>query len=200
MNVKIEGKEYTLFIDYDRANLVSLSNKGKIKYFDLRVKKILLNPLKIMTKKRVFIELEPKDGSSVAWLCIVSLMCAGIEATAGFYKGDASRQSFLDFIYKYMNSDFKNNKFNGKTYGQCIRDYFRNGLSHGFCIKQGGVEHFPKYFEVNKYDLQMNPRYFLKDFQQAFVNYVKDLRSETPTSVTVKNFIKRFDNVFIKGQ
>lgn len=63
MGINIEGKRYSLFIDYDRVNLPSLSYRGKVKYFDLRVNKILINPLKILISKSVFNKLEPANGS-----------------------------------------------------------------------------------------------------------------------------------------
>lgn len=202
MRVKIEDEEFSLFIDYDRSKLPKLSYKGKVKYFKLRVEKILINPLKVLIKKKIFNELEPIDGSSVAWFCIVSLICAGIEALGTFYSGKrGDKETFCRFMYRYMNPVFKNKKYKKMTYGECIREYFRNGLSHGFCIKKGGIEHFNKYFEIDKQiGLQMNPRYFLKDFLKAFSSYTEDLRKSSSNSSVAKKFSKRFEDIFIKGQ
>ena len=200
MRINIEGKKYSLFIDYDRANLISLSYRGKLKYFKLRVKKILINPLKILTSKAVFNKLEPANGSSVAWLCIISLICSGIEALGGFYKGIAQKDSFLSFMYRYMNPAFKNRRYKKLSYGECIREYFRNGLAHGFCIKNGGVEHFNKYFEIHRFGLQINPRYFLNDFLKAFSGYIIDLYGGKINSKIAKNFLKRFKDIFILGK
>lgn len=149
----------------------------------------------------MFNKLEPANGSSVAWLCIISLVCSGIEALGGFYKGKAEKDSYLSFMYRYMNPAFKNRRYQKMTYGECIREYFRNGLAHGFCIKNGGVEHFKKYFDIHpKYGLQMNPHHFLKDFLEAFSNYTKDLNATKPNSKIAKNFLKRFEDIFILGK
>ena len=199
MDVEIEGQKLTLFIDYDRDKLGKLSYVGKILYFEKRVRKILINPLQIMMQKEIFEKLEPEDGNSVAWLCIVSLICAGIEALGGFYKGKATKDSFIDFLCDYMDPIFKNNKYGKTTLGQCVRDHFRNGLAHGFSISQGGVEHFQKYYEIDKFGLQINPRYFWKDFQDAFDKYIEDLRKLSKNEKMANNFLKRFECVFIKG-
>jgi hypothetical protein len=207
MGVNIESQDLTLFIDYDRDKLINLSYRGRVEYFELRVRKILMNPLQIMLLPEVFDKLEPQDSSSVAWLCIVSLVCAGIEALGSFYAGrDGIWETFRDFLKDYMDSSYTTQTYHSRlhgtiTYGEALRRYFRNGLSHGFSIVDGGVEHhYPKYFEVNQFGLQIDPRSLCQDFQQAFSSYVNHLYNASQKSTIVTSFLQRFEDVFIKGK
>jgi len=201
-NVKIGKNSFSLFIDHDRPLLNCLNYKEKVLYFDRRVRKIFLNPLNILRSKYVFNKLEPKDRSSIAWIIIVSLICSGIDSLGGFYAGrDAKKDTFLKFLYKYMNKDFKKRKYNKETYGMNLRENFRNNLTHGFCIRHGGVEEFNGYFKISKkIGLQINSPKLLADFNKAFESYMRDLKNAKPTNKIAKNFVKRFDSVWIHGK
>ena len=92
----------------------------------------------------------------------------------------------------------------GMTYENILWTYFRNGLTHGFAICQGGFEHQPNYFSVKtssgKPTLILDPRNFLNDFIDGIKEYLADLRAATVGDSIAQNFEKVFKNVFIDGK
>lgn len=198
---EIEGIMFTLFKDYDKNNLCKLSYEGRIKWFEHRVYLILINPVEILfnefKKNPTCRSLETEDSTFV--LIATTSICAGIEAAGGFFTGNFSSGSFKEFVNKYMHEDYRKKCYKGKPYLSILRKNFRNGLSHGFTIKDGGVEiELKDYFEEKPYGLEINPVMLFEDFKNAFDKYINDLRTEGEKSEIGKNFRKIFDKIYLK--
>lgn len=199
--MKIEGKDFTLFADYDKLKLPGLSYSGRVTWFENRVKLILLEPLKRIVAKTLQSRLNTKK--CTVMLGFTTLICSGIEALGGFLEGkEANKHSFKKFVYRYMHKDYKKRQYKCKRYWELLRENFRNGLVHGFCIKDGGVQGpGRKYFEViPELGLEIDAWELHRDFQRAFSKYVHDLRTMGEKSGIGQKFNTRFVDVFIKGR
>lgn len=202
--VEIEGCKFSLFWDIDRANLKRLSFSGRVEWLQKRIEEVLLKPLKA---------LEQVEGETLVWLAVTELVCAGIEALAGFY-GDgryspdqhASLKPFCRFVYVFMHSDFsrKAQSASGETWTYCqhLQEYFRGGLDHGFAIEWGGLWHdgdngmvgYLRPVNDGK-GIAVDPRVLLNDFRQAVDAYFKQLLRDGENSIIGENFQKRFDRI-----
>ena len=187
----IEGIEFSLFWDKDRDALKSLSFPGRAEWLRERVEAVLLKPLDTLKS-------EPK---TFVWLAATELVCAGIEAFAGFYG-----KRFCEFVHEFMHADFANTAKNAKgktwTYCQHLQEYFRNGLDHGFSIEWGGLWHdgengMPGYLRPvsDSKGIAIDPLTFLDDFRKAVDAYFKKLTIDGENSITGKNFQKRFNAI-----
>ena len=100
-----------------------------------------------------------------------------------------------------MDPQFSKKNFNGKRYVDLLWDDFRNGLAHGFTIKQGGFEHCAIYFQEKPIDgfkqLEIDPTNFFEDFKQAISKYLNRLRASSLTDTVRKNFNKAFSDLYI---
>ena len=123
------------WVDVDRPQLGSLSWNQRIDYFEQRVTLVVLNPLRRILQT----EIHTGQDSSALLIYGVSLCCA-IEAVGRFEGGMSKTRSgdrFRDFVRDYMHSDFQT-MLGTDTYANILWKYFRNGLAHGFAVKQGG--------------------------------------------------------------
>lgn len=154
---------------------------------------ILINPVEEVFKiKNAF-----DNENFTIFLGVVTIICCGIEALGGFYKGEAKGEHFKDFVIDYMHPAYKKDR--NKLVA--LRDNFRNGLAHGFCIKRGGFSWGKKYFTEHKaLGLLISIDELFEDFKKAFLKYINDLENENKNSEMVKNFKKRFKGVFILGK
>jgi len=196
----IEGKNFTLFWDFDRDALRDLNFVGRIEWLRLRVNETLLRPISL---------LEMHIGEAFVYLAVVELVCAGIESLSDFYgNGNHGKGSqFCRFVYKFMSSDYEGEALDneGRSISFCehLRKYFRNGLDHGFSIQWGGLWHAdepdltPGYLRHNKKNegIAVCPKAFVKDFQNAVELYFQQLSKEGEHSVIGRNFTKRFKSI-----
>src|SRR5712692_7302948 len=115
---EIEGVTFSLFWDVDRDKLRSLSFLGRVEWLRKRIEEILLKPLKA---------LENVERETFVWLAATELVCAGIEALAGFY-GDGrhgidpqTESSFCRFVHAFMHSNFsrKAQSADGEAWTYC---------------------------------------------------------------------------------
>ena len=125
---QIEGKEFTLFWEFDRDALATLPCNGTVQWLRERTTVTLLEPLALLTQgaDAVFV-----------WLASTELVCAGIEALGGFYGNGrlGKGTSFCRFVESFMHSDFSRQAHDhrGKsiTYCEHLQKYFRSGLTLG---------------------------------------------------------------------
>ncbi|MFI4922594.1 MAG: hypothetical protein ACHP6J_02640 [Burkholderiales bacterium] len=189
------------WIDYERKYLPSLTVDQRIDYFEKRLKLVLLVPLEHMYRDLM------KDKRSSPLLCFSTCICCAIEALGKFLTGNTGRNGagtrFRKFVDEFMVPQFTTKAFNGKRYIDLLWDHFRNGLAHGFTIKQGGFEHYTSYFQEKSIDgfkqLEIDPTHFFEDFKQAISQYIKRLRASLPTNTVRKNFNKAFMDLYING-
>ncbi|NWG04886.1 MAG: hypothetical protein HXY44_18690 [Syntrophaceae bacterium] len=193
--IQIDGRDWTLFKDYDKPNYIYLSLHGKIDYLEKRVQLILIDPLEEIKQRSL-----TKNTNEYYWLCLVIMVCCGIEATGAYLVGRDRKsikkkgenfRAFKSFINKYM-----------PIYKPCLDDlwkYFRNGLAHGFCIVKGGIElglPNPVQRDAN-IGVQINADEFFDNFKKGFFNCIKDLRTQSPNSKVIKKFEKTWSWVFL---
>jgi hypothetical protein len=193
--IRIDGRDWTLFKDYDWQHYSNLSLQGKIEYLEKRVQLILIDPLEEVKRRSL-----TKVTDEYYWLCLVTLVCCAIEATGAYLVGrdrksakkkKANFKAFESFIQQYM-----------PIYNPFVEDlwkYFRNGLAHGFCIIKGGIELGllkPAQRDAN-IGVQINADEFLDNFKKGFSNYIKDLRSQPLNSRVIKKFEKTWCWVFL---
>jgi hypothetical protein len=186
--ITIDGINWTLFKDYDKPNYIYLSLQGKIEYLEKRVQLILIDPLEEIKQRSL-----AKSTSEYYWLCLVTLVCCGIEATGAYLVGRDRKgikkkgenfKAFKMFINQYMPIY--------KPYVNDLWKYFRNGLAHGFCIVKGGIElglSNPAQRDVN-IGIQINADEFFDNFKKGFSNYIAHIKTQSPNSKVIKKFEK----------
>ena len=187
--IRIDGRDWSLFKDYDKPYYPYLSLRGKIEYLEKRGQLILLDPLEEIKKKSLGAE---KD--EYYWLCLVTLVCCGIEAVGGYLIGrdriGRNRDAFTEFVRKYMRP-YARYRFE-------LWKYFRNALAHGFCIERGSVElKLKKPAQRIKGIVKINADKFLDWFRKAFFNYIQDLRNAKRKTKRVKSFEKTWNWIFL---
>lgn len=192
------------WLDYDRSKLRSLTDNERIDYFERRVRLVLLNPLRRLLATEIVVHGE----ESSALLIFGVSVCCGIEAAGKFLAGGrgGNGQRFDAFVKRYMAVEFQCEKVCGLTYGDALREHFRNGLAHGFAVRHGGFEGVAEqpYFAVREIAgtdaLEINPTRLFEDFAEAFDKYLKDLRTALPTDPIFVDFNRVFEAVFIRGE
>jgi hypothetical protein len=204
--MEIERQDFTGFVDYDRNKLNKLTYFGQIEYFAFRVKKVFLAPLEQILNK---VQMHISDEECSYTIVFGVLICSGIDAFSGFLCGkQPGRPDFCCFCQKYLNKKWikkRPAKYcpEKQQYMVLLRDNFRNGLSHGFAVKEGGFESHRRnlpYINETAHGVQVNPIKLFNDFNNAINKYLDDLRKDGETSDHGKKFIKRFGDVFIKGK
>lgn len=191
----INGRKYTLYIDYDR-NKLKRHKEDWSEWFRQRVLFILLDPIEEILKgenKKKF-----DTANFTIYLGITTLICCGIDAMGGFYKGEESNRNsgnnFKAFVRDYMDEIYRGDE----KKVEALHDYLRCGLAHGFCIKQGGIKWKNPYFSNNrKLGLLVNIYALFKDLKNAFNEYLLDLKNDKDIQ---ENFKKRFNWIFIQGK
>jgi hypothetical protein len=99
--ITIDGRDWTLFKDYDRPYYPYLSLRGKIEYLEKRGQLILIDPLEEIKQKSL-----SKHTKEYYWLCLVTLVCCGIEAAGAYLIGKdrpgRNREAFTEFVKNYL--------------------------------------------------------------------------------------------------
>jgi len=206
----IQGVEFSLFWDIDRVKLKILPFSGRVEWLRNRVGQVLVTPLNALAKL--------ESSTTLVWLAVTELVCAGIESLAGFYGKNkqapaphAHLSQFCRFVNAFMDSNFSSTAQNVKgenwTYCQHLQEYFRNGLDHGFSIEWGSLWHDGEdgthgYLRPagDGNGIAIDPRMLLSDFRQAVDKYFARLLKDGETSTTGKNFQKRFDAILCDTQ
>lgn len=196
----------TGWIDYDRPSLPALGRGDRIDYLERRTRLVALNPLRRILQSEIL----PKDtagnliADSSALLIFGVAVCCSIESLGKFVNGGAgnNQDRFKAFLHNYMSPSFRLEKLAGKTYGEILWRYFRNGLAHGFAVCHGGYEGSVggPYFRPSGTMLEINPTSLLEDLYGGFDKYMKDLRSAPDADPIYKNFDTVFTSVFINGK
>jgi hypothetical protein len=197
--VDIEGKQFTLFWDMDRAKLPSLTFGGRALWLRHRLDFTLLRPIDAIIER---------EADVFPWLAVTELVCAGIEALAGFYgdKQHGTGTPFCRFVYDFMHGDYARKAPDGggenKTYCEHLQSYFRNGLAHGFGIEWGGLwnadtQNLQGYLRPNLdgRGIAVCPKALLRDFRQAIQAYFECLACEGENSLMGRNFVERFEAI-----
>lgn len=195
-------RELKGWVDYDRPQLGNLSKSQELRYFNRRVKRTVLRPLRRMCR-------DDRRGWKFEspLLCFGTCICCAIEALGKFQTGrlgsGKSGSNFKSFVRVYMDAAWHTGQFAGRPYVEHLWGSFRNGLAHGFTIKRGGFERHASYFQVGTVggvqQLEVHPDRLLRDFENAFGRFITDLRAVTKTDPAYLRFHNAFQGVFVLG-
>lgn len=191
------------WLDYDRDKLPALPPDERINYFEIRVRRVAVNPL----RRILATEIMPDGDDSSALLIFGVSLCCAVEATGKFLIGGrpGNQQRFTAFVDRYMAPDFQAVSIGGRRNVELVWKHFRNGLAHGFAVCHGGFEGHPPQplFRVatvcGHQCLELNPTRFLDDFVAGFERYLGDLRAAAPTAPLRRDFDHVFEDVFVRG-
>jgi hypothetical protein len=207
----IEGKNFTLYYDYDQlrdGNLTHLSEDGKIDWLRLRMQFVFLEPIERLftAKSPAYRELnstKPDDLPARSFvIASFSLLLNGIEALGSFLtpKGAGNKQRFYAFIDKYMKPWGAATPMG--TLKAILWDHFRNGIAHGFCIEHGGIDNeadIPPGWRVvrdgsgMKTYLEIGPNAFFRDFRMGVDLFFEEVKTD-PIHRTA--FLSRLQEVY----
>jgi len=204
-NATIEGKDCTLFFDYDCTSGVinSLSDDGKIEWLERRMNMIFLDPLRkiIDRNSTVFSQLEhpPGEPPMTAMLMAVSLLMNGMEALGSFLTNlSDNNKRFYAFVDKYMptwtilvNSPHHWNK----PLSEILWKSYRNGLAHSFVILHAGIEPVGgnSKYHISSGALQIDGWKLFDDLQLGVSQMFKDVRTDAGAKSL---FLTRFNDVY----
>jgi len=209
-NAKIEGYDCTLFYDYDCYRdmiLPKLTDDGKIKWLELRMRMIFLRPLEVLFDRNssAFHELESpsQDGSPrTITLMAVSLLMNGIEALGSFLTNLKSmkKENFCAFMDQFM-PDWTcqiSSPQHGKqpvSLSKILWDDYRNGLAHSFAIGGAGVDAVQgkDKFKIDGNTLQIDIWKFFSDFKLAVDKMFSDVSA---SGTSRSHFLSRFADVY----
>lgn len=208
MSIIIERKKFYGFADHDCQKLKKLSIQGKIIWFQYRINKILLNPIRaieriVKKEEKKCLKNRQLENEDVSIFTIVVLsICVGIDLLGGFFagiKGDNNNKTFKDFVDTYLDSKNEYSKKRYKNidkYSFLLYKLFRCGLAHNLQIKEIGFTYGEEYFRKEKkaYYISVNKLY--ADLQNGFANYITDIKNNK--NGLKQKFKVRFNQVFIK--
>ncbi|MEW6516848.1 MAG: hypothetical protein AB1439_08095 [candidate division FCPU426 bacterium] len=196
MSTQIEGQDFTGFYDYDElesGKLWRLSDAGRIDWFQLRTSKVFLNPLKCI------INSDPKANNPL-WqsdkdfmIASFSVILNGVESLGAFLSGKSqmgeSHNNFKMFIDSYMEEWAPLEK-------QLWED-FRNGMTHGFQIRNGAIEYrrgkSEKHWlrQSGGYSwLVIDPEKLLEDLEQGTKRFFENVRNDDEAKMIFLKMIK----------
>jgi hypothetical protein len=131
MPVQIDGIDFSLFADRDRANLERLSFGGRVDWFEKRFNRMLVGPLE---------RLRPTNRGTHEddlWSILVfgTVLLSAIEALGSFCSTAASnRARFEAFVETFMPESYQSHL--GTLWS------LRNSLTHGLIAETGRFEFF----------------------------------------------------------
>lgn len=196
--------ELTGWVDYDRPKLGNLTKSQEIRYFQARVQRTVIAPLRRMCA-------DDRRGWKLEspLLCLGTCICCAIEALGKFNTGKlrgrgVSGANFVAFVQNYMDPSWLSNTFDGQRYVDHLWASFRNGLAHGFAIKRGGFEYQRVPYQVKVVgglqQLEIDPARLFREFRRGFTRFMRDLRAARPGDPLFTKFHTAFDGVFIRGE
>jgi len=136
----IEGKDFTLYYDYDQlrdGKLSPLTEGGKIDWFRLRMQFVFLKPIERLftAKSPAYRELnstKPDDSPALSFvIASFSLLLNGIEALGSFLtpKVAHNKARFYAFIENYMKPWGRASPMGTANLKAILWDHFRNGIA-----------------------------------------------------------------------
>lgn len=202
--IKLGGIKFPLFKDYlHRQNLATqlaaLSFHEKLKYFEARVKLVILDPL------GEILRLE-KSGVTRKYhsLNLITILSCAIDGLGSFLvpAGKTKKDCFEAFATGFMDRRFRNKicKSTGTEYWKFMWDFFRNGMAHSVCIEKGGLERrMHRYFKDDPVaGLIIDVDLLVKDFRKGVRTLFKQLRTGGTSGVYANRFEDRFNRVFLR--
>ena len=216
----IEAKDFTLYYDYDQlrdGKLSLLTPDGKIEWFRLRMHFVFLEPIeRLFTAKspayRELNSIKSNDLPARSFaIASFSVLLNGIEAIGSFLTdSNKNKVRFYAFITKCMSSwdvRVSNSPYPTADLKAILWTHFRNGITHGFCISNGGLDNeadtAPGGWQivtdtgpsgVTTSRLVIGPNAFFRDFQTGVDQFFMALKRDP---VRRRKFLARFQNVYL---
>jgi len=176
MPVQIEGIDFSLFADRDRANLERLSFGGRVDWFERRFNRMLVGPLE---------RLRPTGRGGHEddlWTLLVfgTVLLSAMEALGSFCSTAASnRARFEAFVQTFMPQSYQSHL--GTLWS------FRNSLTHGLTVETGSFEFFDGTpVKIQDDSVAIDPDSLFRDFifaWDAFLDAVRGAELESPIRV-----------------
>jgi hypothetical protein len=186
------------WVDYDRDFLPALDEIERIDYFEERVRRVFIVPIKELYARTA------AEANYSSMLIVGMTACCGIEALGRFSLGTPSSNGdrFRHFATNYLSPDLQT-AFGPITRMEVLWSSFRNGIAHGFVVAHGGFEeNGGAYFAVKDYAgydvLQVSPTRLIADIETGFAKFIADLRADCPGGRFL-TFDAEFTQVFIDG-
>jgi hypothetical protein len=176
---KIEGQDYTGFIDYDRDTLRRATVNAKILWLEYRVGKVLIDPLDQLFPPNSPCHQTVNQGDRTFNLCGVTLVACAIEGHGHFLTGhDRAGDSFRDWLKKYM-APWDATTANGTSVVEWLWTSTRNGLAHQLGFKSGGTDAHSgqRFFELPDGQIEIDPFIFYDDFKAGVARFFNDLKN-----------------------
>ena len=203
----IEGKDFTLYFDYDQlqgGKLSQLTDDGKIDWFRRRMQYVFLEPMvRLFTAKslayRQLNSTRPGDLPPRSFVIgSFSLLLNGIEALGSFLtsRGATKKASFCTFISGYMGSwDVRVPTSPPADLKELLWKHFRNGIAHGFCIDRGGIDNEAddQRWLIVAGTLEIGPNAFFRDFRTGAEQFFVALNNNPARR---SRFLRRFREVY----
>ncbi len=204
MAIKIDGKDFSGFVDHDYGKLINLSVAGRIQWFEYRYNKILFKPIEginqIVGREEIGSYLE-SENTSIYTIVMLSI-CAGICLLSGFYTGQKDNgRTFRELVKEYLDKDKEYLKCSYESIGSfadLLYDEYRCGLAHSLAIRKVGFGYGDIYFRKEEGLYFVSVKRLFEDLKDAFKEYIQDV--EKDKNHLQKEFIKRFNSVFIEGE
>jgi hypothetical protein len=199
----IDGQALSLFIDYDRPRLSTLSPDGRLEYFRRRFEFVVLEPLAVMLDENDAPRHEVHDCSVL--LVWGNVLLNAVEALGHFLSPQvaSNSQSFQTFLTAFMDPAWKGRPLSPpqgiESYGKWLWDSFRNGLAHGAYIKTGGFEKLgDRLFVETESGLRVDPWALDIDFRGGFKKMLFAVGQ--PDNYFRSTFVERFNWTYILGE
>ena len=192
MSKRIDGYDYSGFIDYDRPDLRTATLNTRIEWLKYRLKKVLIDPLDQVFPPSGQCYARVSEGDRTFNLCGVTLVACAIEGLGHFMTGQADENgaSFKAWLIRYM-PGWNGTTANGERIPDWLWDSARNGLAHQLTFKSGGTE--PRgagRFNLGQdQQIEMEPFVFYDEFKAGVTVFFQALQ----TNHTLRtNFENRF--------
>ena len=207
----IPGDPFTLFYDYDQIRdrkLSTLCSGYKVVWLRARLEMTFLEPLRRLWDRSsaVFKELmftSPHQQNNCSFsIAAMAVMLNGIEALGAFLRPDLNgrnknKQRFQAFLSQYMKEWAVKVPVSGRPVDVVdpLWANFRNGIAHGFCIKEPGSLEFLETlrFEPDGQVLRVCPRHFFADLERGVAAYFAFLKNDPGA---LQKFDTHFNSVY----
>jgi len=214
----IEGKDFTLYYDYDQlrdGKLSRLTDDGKIEWFRLRMNFVFLEPLcrLYQGKTPAYRALNSTKQNDLPARSFVipsfSVLLNGVEALGSFTtkRKSGNRDNFFAFMTTYMkpwDRNVPNSPYSTGDLKTILWEHFRNGIAHGFCIERGGIDNEadadrwlvvvdPTRSGSTTKRLEIGPNAFFRDFRAGVDRFFEAVKKDR---VQRAAFFRRFREVY----
>jgi hypothetical protein len=188
---RVRTGQLTFYAGLD--DLSGFSDAQKIAWFRVRLEKVVFRPLREVRA------LGPTNDA--IWdlnLGVVTIICSAVEAMGSFYSpGIRDQDAFIRWVTDFMDPIYRQaSAASGRSYADILYGQFRCGLAHGLSIEGHEIATRPGTYllDQNGY-VSIDLWTLFEDAVTASERYLATVEADTSMQ---KEFIKRFDQIFVK--